>query len=78
MSNKSKKYELELENKQADEKETRKAEQEISFDTYFQMLMARKMGVMAHHKAPMRSFAESNGLGEKASLDEFEKIFKRY
>lgn len=78
MSNKIKKNDIESKSKETSEQETRRSEPEVSFDTYFQMLMAKRLGIMPHHKAPMRKFAESHGLGEEASLDEFEKIFKRY
>jgi len=49
----------------------------MSFDLYFQKLMASGNNIQAHHKAPMRKYAESNGLIE-ATEDDFDRIFKNY
>jgi len=49
----------------------------ISFDTYFQILMKLKPGILAHHKAPMRNYAESKGL-KRATREEFDQIFRLY
>lgn len=51
-------------------------ERVISFDAYFNLLKAQGKAY-AHHKAPMRKHAESNGLKE-GTLPEFEKLFKSY
>lgn len=65
---------------QLENKEEVKAKQPdpISFDAYFRMLMARNPRIMAHHAAPMRKYAEQSGLGESASLEQFEQAFKSY
>lgn len=49
----------------------------ISFDVYFQGLMSSKKGILPHHKAPMRQYAESYGLKE-GTEEEFNTIFKLY
>jgi hypothetical protein len=51
-------------------------EREISFDAFFQILL-KEGRVLAHHKPPMRHFAEANGIvsGTRA---EFEQLFKSY
>jgi hypothetical protein len=51
-------------------------EREISFDAFFQILL-KEGRVLAHHKPPMRHFAEVNGIvsGTRA---EFEQLFKSY
>jgi hypothetical protein len=81
MSNKTKKYEIELKNKEleAEQSKSQNSQEEVSFDSYFQKLVKRNPNqVMAHHKAPMRKFAETFGAGEKASIERYEEIFKRY
>lgn len=50
----------------------------ISFETYFRRLMHKKPEVMLHHKAPMRSFAESSGMAEFATEEDFDRVFSRY
>ena len=49
----------------------------ISFDVYFQRLMKQSPGIFPHHKAPMRSYADSKGLKE-ATKDDFDRIFRMY
>ena len=49
----------------------------ISFDVYFQILMRKNARILAHHKAPMRNYAESNGL-KKATKEDFDRIFRLY
>jgi hypothetical protein len=49
----------------------------ISFDVYFSLLMKKRPGIFPHHKAPMRKFAENNGLKE-ATEEEFDRIFRLY
>jgi len=57
--------------------EKKKDEQLINFDLYFQLLMKREPRILAHHKAPMRKFAEQNKITE-ATIEEFDKVFKLY
>lgn len=50
----------------------------IEFDTYFQGLLAISEGkILPHHKAPMRYFAEEQGL-TKGTIEDFDRIFKSY
>jgi len=49
----------------------------VSFDLYFQMLMKKNPKVYAHHKAPMRQFAEAQSMLE-GSEENFDKLFKSY
>lgn len=59
-------------------KNSKKLEKRVlSFDLYFQSLMTKNPKVYAHHKAPMKKFAEQNGLLE-ASEEDFDKLFKAY
>lgn len=73
----------EIENKLADvAQESVKASRKIvkrvlSFDVYFQGLMKKNPKVYAHHKAPMRTYAESKGLSV-ATEEEFDRIFRLY
>lgn len=50
----------------------------ISFDVYFQTLMRKDSKIMLHHKAPMRQYAESNGISGLATEQEFDAVFSRY
>jgi hypothetical protein len=52
------------------------AERAISFDTFFQILL-KEGKVLAHHKPPMRHFAEVNGI-TSGTRAEFERLFKSY
>ena len=50
----------------------------VSFDVYFQGLMREKRGqVLAHHKAPMRKYAENLGLTH-GTKEQFDDLFKLY
>ena len=49
----------------------------ISFDLYFQSLMKREPRILAHHKAPMRKYAEGKKVLE-ATQEEFDELFKFY
>lgn len=50
----------------------------MSFDAYFQGLMKEKKGyIMAHHKAPMRRYAEKQGITE-GTKEEFDQVFRLY
>lgn len=49
----------------------------MSFDVYFLMVQAKNPKVQAHHKAPMRSFAEGRGL-VIATEEQFDEIFGSY
>lgn len=51
-------------------------ESEMSFDVYFQIALKERQ-VLAHHKPPMRQFAEANGK-MSATRTEFDKLFKSY
>jgi hypothetical protein len=51
-------------------------ENEMSFDAFFQILL-KEGKVLAHHKPPMRHFAEVNGM-ISGTLAEFERLFKSY
>jgi len=63
---------------ESEEKKTSKPTKRVlSFDVYFQLLMKRNSKIRAHHKAPMKKYAENNELDE-ATEEDFDKIFKRY
>lgn len=49
----------------------------ISFDVYFQGLMQFESRIQPHHKAPMKKYAEQNGL-LKGTKEEFDRIFRLY
>jgi hypothetical protein len=50
----------------------------LSFDAYFSGLMTEKRGfILPHHKAPMRSYAESKGL-VTGTREQFDELFKVY
>ena len=49
----------------------------MSFDVYFRKMQARDPKIHAHHKAPMKRFAEQRGL-EKATEEKFDEIFRSY
>ena len=51
--------------------------QKISFDAYFRMLVSKDNSVLPHHKAPMKSWIIGKGL-ENATIEEFERILKKY
>ena len=76
---KNKKYELKSEKneEQIGSQKTKKVKSLMSFDVYFSLLMKTRPEVMKHHKAPMRLFAEKNGL-TNGTLEDFEKLFSSY
>lgn len=79
MREKSKKNDLQSEDKEFPEKGS-VAEQEprvMSFDVYFLMMKAKDRKVQAHHKAPMKRFAEQRGL-QDATEEQFDEIFRSY
>lgn len=49
----------------------------INFDAYFQKLMRKDSKILIHHKAPMRKYAEENGL-DTATEKEFDSVFAKY
>lgn len=49
----------------------------MSFDVYFCKMQAKNKKVQAHHKAPMRCFAEQRGLKD-ATEEQFDEIFRSY
>lgn len=66
------------ENKVVEATPLRKIEKrKMSFDVYFSLLMKKRPGIFPHHKAPMRKYAEKQGLLE-ATEEEFDRIFKVY
>lgn len=78
MREKSKKNDLQSEDKELPEGSV--AEQGLrvmSFDVYFRKMQAMDPKIHAHHKAPMKRFAEQNGLQE-ATEEQFAKIFRSY
>lgn len=50
--------------------------EKMNFEVYFQILLKERK-VLAHHKPPMRQFAEANGI-ESGTRAEFEQLFKNY
>lgn len=50
--------------------------QKVSFDAYFRMLMSKDISVRPHHKAPMKDFF--NTFATEATVEEFDKILKKY
>lgn len=56
--------------------QSKSSERIMSFDVFFQ-LRIRQGKALAHHRAPMRKYAESLGLTE-GTQKEFEKLFERY
>ena len=58
-------------------KEDKEEEQKVTFDVYFQRLMQRHMKILAHHKAPMRKYAEGKSAAS-ATEEKFNKIFESY
>lgn len=50
--------------------------EKVSFEVYFQILLKEKK-VLAHHKPPMRQFAEAKGLSS-GTKSEFDELFKTY
>ena len=53
------------------------ADNKITFDVYFQILL--KAGKVApHHKVPMRSYATQMTNLSQASLAEFDQLFRNY
>lgn len=83
MAVKSNKDDVKLKEKKQDKSKTssktslKKVPQLISFDAYFQGLMRTDSKIYLHHKAPMKKYANKNGLSY-ATLEQFEKLFKAY
>ena len=83
MSSKDKKWKTEeteeSEKKEAKIIEFKIEERKITFDVYFQGLMQNSGGkILAHHKAPMKSYAKASGLKEEETITMFDKVFKNY
>lgn len=80
---KKNKRELELDSKEIETEqessfeEVPKVKPLMSFDAYFSKLVHTK-GMMLHHKAPMRNYAEAQGLKDLATEAEFDSVFERY
>lgn len=77
---KKKKYDTHneyIEREEEGKVELKVVERTMTFDVYFQGLIKTKSSILAHHKAPMKSFAEAKGLKE-ASKEEFDKLFENY
>lgn len=81
---KNRKKELESEEKVEEVQESKAPKksdapsQVTSFDAYFRKLMNKSSKIQMHHKAPMRKYAESKGLGQSASEKDFDEAFKTY
>lgn len=78
---KNQKIELRLQNREdtqeVDEAQPTRVKNSMSFDLYFQKLMAKDRKIMPHHKAAMRKYAENKGKVE-ADEKEFDDIFRVY
>lgn len=72
---KLKKVELEADNLM-EEVQEKVSEENMTFDVYFQILVKERK-VLAHHKPPMRQFAEANEMSS-ATRTEFNELFKSY
>lgn len=69
---------IELKSKKNDgEKSSKKPNSSMSFDMYFQKVLAKNSKVFPHHKAAMQKYAEQKGLIE-ADEREFDEIFRVY
>jgi hypothetical protein len=76
MSNKKlKKYDVETANL-IKEVQEEVSEESMTFDVYFQILLKDRK-VLAHHKPPMRQYAEANTM-KTGTRTEFDKLFKSY
>lgn len=53
------------------------SENKVSFDVYFKRALVKNKKIQAHHKAPMRAFAEKNDI-KIATIEEFDKLFEKY
>lgn len=76
---KIKPIDLNLKNKEFPEKDSVKKQEPrtMSFDVYFLKMQAQNSKVLPHHKAPMRHFAEQQGL-TTATEEQFDKVFRTY
>ncbi len=72
---KLKKVELEADNLMEEVSEE-VSEESMSFDVYFQILLKERK-VLAHHKPPMRHYAEARNKSS-ATRTEFDELFKSY
>lgn len=79
MKEKSKKNDLQSEDREFPDKSSVAVQEPrvISFDVYFRKMQAVNPKVHAHHKAPMKRFAEQRGLKE-ATEEQFDEIFRSY
>lgn len=71
---KLKKVDLEADNLM--EVQSEEAEESMTFDVYFQILL-RERKVLLHHKPPMRQHAVANEMSS-ATRNEFDKLFNSY
>ena len=72
---KLKKVDLEADNPM-EEVSSEGSEELMSFDVYFQVLLKERK-VLAHHKPPMRAYAEAHEM-VSATRSEFDELFKSY
>lgn len=63
--------------KNEDASSSQKPKSSMSFDMYFQKVLATKPNVFPHHKAAMQKYAEQKGLTE-ADEHDFDEIFRVY
>lgn len=79
MREKSKKNDLQSEDREFPDKGTVAVQEPrvMSFDVYFCKMQAMDPKVYAHHKAPMKLFAEQKGLRD-ATEEQFDEIFGSY
>lgn len=78
---KNQKIELRLQNREdtqeVEEAQPKQVKNLMSFDLYFQKLMAKDQKILPHHKAAMRKYSENKGVVE-ADEKEFDEIFRVY
>lgn len=79
MKEKSKKNDLQSEDREFPDNDSVAVQEPriMSFDVYFRKMQATNPQVHAHHKVPMRSFAEQRGL-QDATEEQFDEIFRSY
>ena len=77
MKEKSKRNDLQSENREIPGKASVAMQEPhvISFDVYFRKMQALDSRIQNHHKAPMKRFAEQNGL-HNATEKQFDEIFR--